>query len=140
MRLLCVARHPFLSEHLSRYFEELGFDTTPCVGLREAMDLVEPLEADAVVCDYDLLASIPIERWEEDETLAARPIIAVSLTRDPGQAHLSEMGAIAGFLYLPTTRAEDATRILRSLPRRHGAITPPNVLPWPGQTPQAQLR
>ncbi len=140
MRLLCVARHPFLSEHLCRYFEELGFDTVPCVGMREAMDLVPAHDADAVVCDYDLLASVPIERWEQDAVLANTPIIAVSLTRHPGEAHLNEATAIAGFLYLPTLQADDAQRVLQSLPRRRGAITPPNALPWPGQTQHVQLR
>jgi hypothetical protein len=140
MRLLCVARHPFLSEHLCRYFEELGFDTIPCVGVRDAMDLVRERDADAVICDYDLVATMPIDRWEQDDVLAATPIIAVSLTRHPGEAHLNEETAIAGFLYLPTLLAEDAQRILQSLPRRRGGITPPNTLPWPGQTPHAQLR
>ena len=62
-----------LSEHLCRYFEELGFDTVPCVGISEAMDLVPIHEADAVICDYDLLASVPIERWEQDEVSPPRP-------------------------------------------------------------------
>ncbi len=139
MRLLCVARHPFLSEHLCRYFEELGFDTVACVGIREAMDIVPTHDIDAVISDYDLLVSAPLDQWEQDEILSATPIIAVSLTRHPGQAHLNE-AAIAGFLYLPTLQAEDAQRVLKSLPRRRSAITPPNVLPWPGQTQHAQLR
>jgi hypothetical protein len=140
MRLLCVARHPFLSEHLCRYFEELGFDTVPCVGVDQAMDLAVVHETDAVICDYDLLVSTPIERWEEHEALGRTPIMAVSLTRHPGEAHLNETNAIAGFLYLPTLQPQDAQRILHALPRRHGAITPPNALPWPGQTQHAQLR
>jgi hypothetical protein len=140
MRLLCVARHQFLSEHLCRYFEELGFDTAPCVGVREAMDIAVAHEIDAVICDYDLLTSLPIERWEDDRILSQTPIIAVSLTRHPGEAHLNEATAIAGFLYLPTLQPEGAHRILNSLPRRHRAITPPNALPWPGQTPHAHLR
>ena len=140
MRLLCVTRHPFLSEHLCRYFEDLGFDTVACVGMRDAMDMVPTHDIDAVVSDYDLLASVPLDGWEQDEILSTTPIIAVSLTRHPGEAHLNEATAIAGFLYLPTLQAEDAQRVLKSLPRRRGAITPPNVLSWPGQTQLAQLR
>jgi hypothetical protein len=140
MRLLCVARHPFLSEHLCRYFEELGFDTVACVGMREAADGVPLHDADAVICDYDLLASVPTERWEQDDVLSTTPIIAVSLTRHPGEAHLNEASEIAGFLYLPTLQAEDAQRFLKSLPRRRRAITPPNSLPWPGQTQHARRR
>ena len=102
--------------------------------------MVPTHDVDAVVSDYDLLASVPLDRWEQDEILSTTPIIAVSLTRHPGEAHLNEATAIAGFLYLPTLQAEDAQRVLKSLPRRRGAITPPNVLPWPGQTQHAQLR
>src|SRR5262245_39132299 len=108
MRVLCVARHPFLSEHLGRLFDRLGVDTIPCVGIREAMDLVPIHEADAVVCDYDLLMSVPFERWQHDPLLAETPVIAVSLTRHPGEAHLLDTSAIAGFLYLPTLDIEDA--------------------------------
>src|SRR5262249_30063967 len=58
MRVVCVARHPFLSEHLGRLFEPLGVETIPCVGLREALASVATTGADAVICDYDLLAAL----------------------------------------------------------------------------------
>jgi DNA-binding NarL/FixJ family response regulator len=139
MRVLCVARHPFLSEHLGRFFEGLGVDTMPCVGLRDAVDLAPRYDVDAVICDYDLLASASLDAWATDPSLARRPVIAVSLTRHPGEAHLADADCIAGFLYLPTLEAEDARRMLAAARRRRATLTPPNVLPWPASTTLSPL-
>jgi hypothetical protein len=139
MRVLCVARHPFLSEHLGRYFERLGIDTMPCVGLGDAQRLAPKYDVDAVICDYDLLASASLDAWASDPSLARRPVIAVSLTRHPGEAHLAESDCIAGFLYLPTLDADDAQRMLSAVRHRRGVNTPPNVLPWPAPTTPSRL-
>jgi DNA-binding NarL/FixJ family response regulator len=139
MRVLCIARHPYLSEHLCRYFSALGVETTPCVGIHEAAKLIPIRSPDAVICDYDLLATMSLRKWEEDPDLATMPVIAVSLTRHPGEAHLLDVNGIAGFLYLPTLDAEDAYRVL-SAARRKGGVAAPSVLPWPGSAPAAQLR
>ncbi|HTE45682.1 MAG TPA: hypothetical protein VK636_10595 [Gemmatimonadaceae bacterium] len=139
MRLLCVGRHQFLSEHLGRYFETLGVDTIPCVGVNDVMRMVADHEPDAVVCDYDLLATVSLDAWEKDPVLSRVPFIAVSLTRHPGEAHLLDVNGIAGFLYLPTLQREDAQRVLDVVRQRRGSINPPNALPWPGTTPVAQL-
>jgi hypothetical protein len=140
MRVLCVGRHPFLSEHLCRYFEHLGVDAIPCVGISEAASLVPLHEPDAIICDYDLLATISLADWEQDPVVAAVPVIAVSLTRHPGEAHLLDINGIAGFLYLPTLDREDARRLLAAIRPKRPRIDPPNVLPWPGTTPIAQVR
>lgn len=140
MRALCVARHRFLSEHLCRFFESFGLDTIPCVGIQDAARLVPVHEPDAVICDYDLLATISLTEWERDPTLSDVPVIAVSLTRHPGEAHLLDVNGIAGFLYLPTLDREDARRLLAAIRPTRTRIDPPNVLPWPGTTPVAQLR
>jgi len=97
-------------------------------------------EPDAVICDYDLLATISLTEWERDPTLSDVPVIAVSLTRHPGEAHLLDVNGIAGFLYLPTLDREDARRLLAAIRPTRTRIDPPNVLPWPGTTPVAQLR
>ncbi len=68
------------------------------------------------------------------------PLIAVSLTRHPGDAHLLDTNGIAGFLYLPTLEREDAQRLLSAVRRKRGRVNPPNVLPWPGPTPVAHPR
>ncbi len=142
MRVLCVGRHPYLTEHLCRFFGELGVHSIPAVGMSEAMRLVPEEEPDAIVCDYDLLATIPLARWEQDPALANVPLIAVSLNRQPGDAHLMDVNGIAGFLYLPTLEPANARRILAAARgKRAGAgIVPPDVLQWPGSTPVAPLR
>src|SRR5215831_15489094 len=139
MRVLCVARHPFLSEHLGRYFERLGVDTMPCVGLRDAGRLAPKYDVDAIICDYDLLVATSLDDWSANPTLARRPMIAVSLTRHPGEAHLADADRISGFLYLPTLEPEHAQRLLAAIRRRRGAIQPPNILPWPAQTTLSPL-
>jgi hypothetical protein len=140
MRVLCVGRHPFLSEHLGRFFEKFGVETITCVGLCSAEELVRHHTPDAVVVEYDLLATISLASWEADPVLARVPLIAVSLTRHPGEAHLLDINGIAGFLYLPTLDHDNALRLLTAVQQRRGGITPPTVLPWPGPTPVAQLR
>ena len=111
----------------------------PCVGLRDAADLAPKYDVDAVICDYDLLAAPALDAWATDPSLARRPVIAVSLTRHPGEAHLADTDCIAGFLYLPTLEADDAQRMLAAVRHRRGAIKPPNILPWPASTALSPL-
>jgi hypothetical protein len=151
MRVLCVGRHTFLSEHLCRFFDELGVDTVPCVGMSDAMSRVRSEQLDAVICDYDLLATMSLTEWEADPVVARVPLIAVSLTRHPGEAHLMDINGIAGFFYLPTLEPGDAKRVLAGISRNRVGVAPPpmtgglstsspNGQPWPGTTPVAQLR
>ena len=139
MQVLCVGRHQYLSEHLCRFFDGFGVKTTPCVGLREAMRQVRAQQPDAVICDYDLLATSSLSHWEQDPTLSGVPIIAVSLTRHPGEAHLLDVNGVAGFLYLPTLDPDDAHRVLAAA-RRNGGVAAPSAFPWQGSTSAAQLR
>jgi hypothetical protein len=140
MRVLCVARHRYLSEHFCRFFDALGVDTSPCVGVADALRAIRADDPDAVICDYDLLATIPIDDWENDPVLGNVPVIAVSLTRHPGEAHLLDINGIAGFLYLPTLEAEDAQRLLSTVRRKRGGINPPTMLTWPATIPITRLR
>lgn len=139
MRVLCVARHPYLSEHLGRFFEKLGVDTVPCVGLQAATDQTPYDDIDAVICDYDLLAPLSSDIWESHPLLSAVPVIAVSLTRHPGDAHLRDAVGVAGFLYLPTLELDTARGMLAAI-RRHDGVRPPEALPWLGSTPAAPRR
>jgi hypothetical protein len=77
---------------------------------------------DVVVCEYDLLATFPLEVWERDDLLRQTPIVAVSLTRRPNEMHLLDVNSIAGFLYLPTLRADDARRILYGAATRSSQV------------------
>src|SRR3954467_10974677 len=88
IRALCIARHCFLSEHIARYFAQMGVATTNAVGLDSAVESVGEPSPDVVICDYDLLASIPLEKWERDGVLSRTPVIAVSLTRNAEELHL----------------------------------------------------
>jgi DNA-binding NarL/FixJ family response regulator len=139
MRVLCVARHPFLSEHLGRFFQQLGVDTVPCVGLQAATVQTPYDQIDAVICDYDLLASLSTDVWESHPLLSAVPVIAVSLTRHPGDAHLRDTVGVAGFMYLPTLEPEAARAMLAAV-RRPGGIRPSDTRPFLGSSSAAPLR
>jgi len=118
LRALCIARHTFLSAHLARYFADLGVVTTAAVGLDSAVEKATALAPDVVICDYDLLATIPLDRWEEDDLLSGTPVIAVSLTRRAQELHLMDVNGIAGFLYLPTLEQAPAMKILHAAAAR----------------------
>lgn len=112
--MLCVGRHAFLSEHIARFFADLGLDTFPAVGLDEAVHRSRRVDPQVVLCDYDLLATLSLESWENDELLSRTPVIAVSLTRRPNEVHVLDVNGIAGFLYLPTLEPAVAYRLLNA--------------------------
>ncbi len=118
LRALCIARHCFLSEHIARYFAQMGLSTTNAVGLDSALEPQNGPPPDVVICDYDLLASIPFEMWENDGLLSRTPVIAVSLTRNVEELHLFDANGIAGFLYLPKLEQASALRILHAAASR----------------------
>jgi DNA-binding NarL/FixJ family response regulator len=118
LRALCIARHCFLSEHIARYFAQMGVLTTNAVGLDSAIESASEISPDVVICDYDLLATIPLEKWEHDGLLSKTPVIAVSLTRHAEELHLLDVNGIAGFLYLPTLQRAPALRILHAAAAR----------------------
>lgn len=119
----------------------MGLETTCAVGLDEALDAARTTPPDVVLCDYDLLATLSIERWERDELLSRRPVMAVSLTRRPEEQHLLNVNGIAGCLYLPTLSREDALRALagarRTIPPYSFGCTPHE---WPRASSQAPAR
>ena len=127
LRALCIARHCILSEHIARYFAELGVLTTNAVGLESALNGTADSTPDVVICDYDVLTSVPLEQWERDRLLSRTPVVAVSLTRNAEELHLLDVNGIAGFLYLPTLDRSAALRILYA-----AAARPKYFLPSPG--------
>jgi hypothetical protein len=121
-----------LSGHLCRFFDALGVDSCPAVGLDGAIETAADYQPDAVVCDYDLLATIPLDSWERDPLLSRLPVIAVSLTRRPEEVHLLDVNGIAGFLYLPTLERDRALQVLGAAASwRRAGVTAPTSLPWP---------
>jgi hypothetical protein len=117
MRVLCVGRHRYLSEHFCTFFRELGADTAPAVGMEGALAVARTYEPTVLVCDYELLATASLSDWERDPTIGHLAVIAVSLARRPGEAHLLDVNGIAGVLYLPTLDPEDGRRMLEAAER-----------------------
>jgi len=124
LRALCVGRHQFLSEHIARFFEQVGLETTSVVGLEGALAEARRERPDVVICDYDLLATGPLAAWERDATMSRTPVLAVSLTRRPHEGHLMDVNAIAGFLYLPTLSRDEAVVALAGARARHSYVLP----------------
>ena len=137
MQAFCVGRHPYIAEHIARFFGRFGLATLPVVGLDGALRLVERAHPELVLCEYDLLATGPLAEWERHPTLARVPLVAVSMTRRPTEVHLLDVNGIAGFLYLPTLQAGDVARVLRiagppsgySLPSSFGMDPRPAAAP-----------
>ena len=137
MQAFCVGRHPYIAEHIARFFGRFGLATLPVVGLDGALELAERVRPDIVLCEYDLLATEPLDAWERHVTLARVPVVAVSLTRQPTEVHLLDVNNIAGFLYLPTLQAADVARVLGvaspppgyTLPSSFGADHRPTAAP-----------
>lgn len=129
MRAVCIARHRYLSEHIASVFADIDVHAVPAVGFEEGIALARRTGPSLVLCEYDLLAMAPLHRWERDRELGAIPIIAVSLTRRPEEAHLADTNGIAGFLYLPTLSAEDAWRVLHAA-TGHAVRPPGDALAW----------
>lgn len=95
------------------------------VGFEDALAAAHAWAPDLVVCDYDLLATAPLGRWERDALLSRRPVIAVSLTRRPEDVNLLDVNAIAGFLYLPALDPETVVRLLDAVQRQlHPPVEP----------------
>jgi hypothetical protein len=112
LKSLCVGRHPYLSDHFARFFAGLGVETQHATGLEQALTVSRHFDPDVVICEYELLATLSLDRWEKDELLSRTPVIAVSLTRRPQEAHLLDINGIGGFLYLPLLDREAAMRII----------------------------
>ncbi|MDQ3949360.1 MAG: hypothetical protein M3282_03355 [Gemmatimonadota bacterium] len=115
MRLLCVARHGVLGDHLASLFRGFGAETRSAVGLAEALAVAQSFGPHAVICDYELLATVSLAAWERDPQLSRVPIVAVSLTRRPEEAHVLDVNNVTGFVYLPSLAPEDGVRLLAAL-------------------------
>ena len=133
---LCVGRHRFLSDHLGLYFSRIGLRTHCVVGLGEAFEAARRLGPDVVLCEYDLLSTIAIDRWDGDAPFGRVPVMAVSLTRRPEEMHLLDINGIGGFMYLPTLDRHAALRQIDML-RRASEYSPARDLPRQTTAPLA---
>jgi len=127
LKALCVGRHRYLSDHFGQFFRRLGVVATSVVGIADAIEAAREQRPDIVFCEYDLLATMPLESWERDPFLSRVPVIAVSLTRRSDEMHLLDVNNIAGFFYLPALTDEDARRLLRAV-RPSAGYTLPSTL------------
>jgi CheY-like chemotaxis protein len=136
MRAVCIARHRFLSDHICSIFGEVGLECIPVVGFSDGVAAARAQAPDVVICDYDLLVAAPLREWERDPALAPIPIVAVSLTRRPEEAHLVDANGIAGFLYLPSLEPGAVRRVIQAATRRE-VRQPRFRLPWHGDQIEA---
>jgi hypothetical protein len=124
MRLLCVGRHAYLSEHLCRYFRELGADCAAAVGANDAHAMAESFEPHVVVCDCDLITPSLLDEWSVEPSLSDVPLVAVSLTRRPEELPPVDLLGVAGVLYLPALSAAQVKALLAGAHRRRGVMPP----------------
>ena len=110
-----IGRHRYLSDHFGQFFRKLGVEATSVVGVADAIAAAQEHLPDVVFCEYDLLATSPLEPWERDPFLSRVPVIAVSLTRRSDEMHLLDVNNIAGFFYLPALTDDDARRLLHAV-------------------------
>jgi hypothetical protein len=112
LRALCVGRHPYLADHFARFFSDLGVETCQATGLEQALVESRTFRPQVIICEYEVLVTLSLEAWERDELLSKMPVIAVSLTRHPHEAHLLDVNGIGGFLYLPLLDGDAALRVI----------------------------
>ena len=124
MRVLCVGRHEFLSEHLCRLFREFGVVCEPAVGLAAAVDLAGTFEPDLVLAECDLLSLGALESLARETALRDVPVVAVSLTRRVEECSSADFGGVAGFLYLPALTQQGALAALEAARRPRGVHVP----------------
>lgn len=134
MRVLCVARHEFLSEHLCRFFRQLGADCTPVVGTAAAAEVAARVDPEVVVADCDLLSATVLDQWSVSASLSDVPVLAVSLTRRPEDGVPSHVSGLLGVVYLPALELEKAAALLAGVRRPRGVVMPDDAA-----LPSAQL-
>ena len=135
MRMLCVGRHEFLSEHLCRYFRDFGAHCEPVVGTADTIAAARAFEPHLVIADSDLLTAAVLEAWAQDGSLRDVPVVAVSLTRRPEEAVSADMSGLAGVIYLPALHRADVLALLEGVRRPGGVDVPAGAMrPAPRQS------
>jgi chemotaxis response regulator CheB len=124
MRVLCVGRHAFLSEHLCRYFRDAGAECEPAVGAAEVMSMAARFEPHVVVSDCDLITPSLLDSWTKEPALADVPVLAVSLTRRPEESAPADLCGLAAVVYLPALGREQASALLASVHKPRGVSAP----------------
>lgn len=136
MRVLCVGRHAFLSEHLCRVFTDAGGECEAVVGTVDALGNAPAFEPHVVVVDCDLITPAFLEAWSGDTNLANVPLLAVSLTRRPAEFSPMDLCGLAAVVYLPSLETGQAAALLSALYRPRGVDAP---AVWPMRVPTSSL-
>ena len=124
MRLVCVSRHQYLSEHLCRIFGELGVQCEPVVGVAAAGVTAERFEPHLAVVEDALLSPSVLDEWATHHAMRDVPVLAVSLTRRPEEGMFVSPGGIAGVVYLPALDREAALALMECAHRPVGVPAP----------------
>jgi hypothetical protein len=127
MRVLCVGRHQFLSEHLCRFFRDLGAHCEPAVGITAAPSAAVEFEPHLIVADCDLLNPVVMDAWSASPALREVPVLAVSLTRRPEELVPADVAGYAGVIYLPGLTRTEALALLDGARRPRGVSLPPDA-------------
>lgn len=125
MRVLCVGRHAYLSEHLCRLFGEVGAECEPAVGGPEALRIAARFEPHVVVCDSDLVTPALLVSWALEPMLADVPVLAVTLTHRPDDHATGASNELAAAVYLPALQRAQVSSLLSCLPRSQRVAPPP---------------
>jgi DNA-binding response OmpR family regulator len=120
-----MGRHPFLSEHLCRYFSDAGAECEPAVGAAEALRKASDFEPHVVVSDCDLITPALLDSWTQEPALRNVPVLAVSLTRRPEESAPADLCGLAAVVYLPALDREQAAALLAGAHRPRGVSVPP---------------
>ena len=124
MRLVCVSRHQFLSEHLCRIFGELGVQCEAVVGVASTGEIAERFEPHLVVVEDALLSPAILDEWAATFAMRDVPVLAVSLTRRPEEGLSVSPSGIAGVIYLPALDREAALALMECARRPLGVAAP----------------
>jgi hypothetical protein len=124
MRVLCVGRHAYLSEHFCRFFQELGAECEGAVGTAEVARVAADFEPHLVVSDCELLSTALLDAWSKEPVLAQVPVLAVSLTRRPEEAFPEIVCGVVGVVYLPALGREQGLALLDGAYRPRGVNVP----------------
>ena len=132
MRVLCVGRHAFLSEHLCRVFGTVGAVCEPVIGTSGVARAAARFEPQVIVCEGDLLTTPVLESFARERALADVPVLAVSLSPRPDDVvpadlHATDLHATdpTAVIYLPALNRQQIAALLDSVRRPHGVSAPP---------------
>jgi hypothetical protein len=126
MRVLCVGRHAFLSEHLCRVFGAVGAVCEPVIGAGKVAHAAGRFEPHVVVCEGDLLTTAVLESLAREPALSGVPVIAVSLSPRLDDVIPADLAATdpAAVVYLPALDRTQLASLLHSARGPRGVTAP----------------